>query len=95
MKSSQSESSGRMCVSTVRAEPQQLSPSDAMEKRGHPIIELSALQAAMTVDISHVCLSAPSCLQVLVIMKGLKPNKCLSSERIPMENTVAYHRAYA
>ena len=78
-----------MRVSAVREDPQRLSPSEAMEKRGHPNIELSALQASITVEISRTCLSQSSRLQVPVTMKGHEPHVCLLSERIPIEKTVA------
>ena len=90
-KSSESGLSGRTCVSVVSADPRRLSPSEAMEKRRHPISALSLLQAPMMVEISCVCLSLSSRLQVPVMMKGLEPHACLFSERIPIEKTVACH----
>ena len=77
----------------VRADPRRLSPSEAMEKRGHPIVEISVVHALMTVEISCACRSEPSRLQVPMMMKGLEPHACLFSERIPMEKTVACQRA--
>lgn len=74
----------------VRADPRRLSPSEAIQKRGHPIAETSELHASITVEISRACLSLPSRLQVPAMMKGLEPHAFLFSERIPIENTVAY-----
>jgi hypothetical protein len=92
--SPESGSSDRVWVSIVREEPRRLSPSEAIEKRGHPIIHTSALQASITVEISRACLSQFSHLQVPVTMKGHKPHTCLLSERIPIENTVACQRTH-
>ena len=88
-RSSESALSGRTWVSVVRAEPRRLSPSEAMEKSGHPIVDISALQASITVEISCACRSQRSRLQVPAMRKGLDPDICLFSERIPIEKTVA------
>ena len=81
--------SGQTCVSVVRADPQQLSPLEAMEKRRHLISALLLFQAPMIVEISCACLSLCSRLQVPVMMKGLEPHTCLFSERISIEKTIA------
>ena len=53
------------------------------------MVEISALHALMTVEMSSAWLSLSSRLQVPATMKGLEPHTCLSPERIPIENTVA------
>ena len=80
--------SGALCVSCVRAEPRQLSPSYATQNNGHPMSDVSALQASITVDINWACSSPSSLLQVPEARKGREPETCLSFESIPIEKTV-------
>lgn len=78
-----------LCVSWVREEPRRLSPSDATQNNGHPMSDVSAMQASITVEISQVCSSPSSLLHVPAVRKGQEPETCLSCERIPIEKTVA------
>lgn len=82
-------SSKLLCVSCVSAEPRQLSPSEATQNNGHPIMATSILQVSITLEMSQACSLPFSLLQVPAAMKGREADVCLFLESIPIEKTIA------
>ena len=76
-------------MSVVKADPRHLSPSEAMQYNGQPIIIASASQASITSDMNLACASASSRLHVPDARKGRELAEFLSPDKRPIENTVA------
>ena len=70
--------------------PRRLSPSDAIQNKGQPIVLDSASQASRTVEISLACVSPSSCLHVPDAMKGREPVTWRLLDNNLNENMVAY-----